>query len=241
MRLGTQWEGHLHGNPISVGGTSSSACLFRAFGPAALSPVCLFQLVGFWLWTLQSPRGIFWQCCQALGIPISPPSLLLTVALGFLPGCPSGTFKASQGDEGCIHCPINSRTTSEGATNCVCRNGYYRADADPVDMPCTSMWGSGQLGRVAHSWERRHQSKHEGLCLSGILEEISSRPLSERPGCSEPLLWSALALTTFLTTGQFVLVNIAHAYRTEIWAALCCSSLWDVFSVGLHLNAKTCV
>ncbi|NWY68938.1 EPHB2 protein, partial [Erithacus rubecula] len=53
-------------------------------------------------------------------------------------GCPSGTFKASQGDEGCVHCPINSRTTSEGATNCVCRNGYYRADADPLDMPCTS-------------------------------------------------------------------------------------------------------
>ncbi|EMP42091.1 Ephrin type-B receptor 2 [Chelonia mydas] len=52
-------------------------------------------------------------------------------------GCPSGTFKASQGDEGCVHCPINSRTTSEGATNCVCRNGYYRADSDPLDMPCT--------------------------------------------------------------------------------------------------------
>uniref|UniRef100_A0A663N9F4 Ephrin type-B receptor 2 n=1 Tax=Athene cunicularia TaxID=194338 RepID=A0A663N9F4_ATHCN len=54
-------------------------------------------------------------------------------------GCPSGMFKASQGDEGCVHCPINSRTTSEGATNCVCRNGYYRADADPVDMPCTTI------------------------------------------------------------------------------------------------------
>nr|XP_028597526.1 ephrin type-B receptor 2 [Podarcis muralis] len=53
-------------------------------------------------------------------------------------GCPSGTFKASQGDEGCVHCPINSRTTSEGATNCVCRNNYYRSDSDPLDMPCTT-------------------------------------------------------------------------------------------------------
>ncbi|KAK2106144.1 Ephrin type-B receptor 2 [Saguinus oedipus] len=52
--------------------------------------------------------------------------------------CPSGTFKANQGDEACTHCPINSRTTSEGATNCVCRNGYYRADLDPLDMPCTT-------------------------------------------------------------------------------------------------------
>ncbi|KAL8198530.1 UNVERIFIED_CONTAM: Ephrin type-B receptor 2 [Gekko kuhli] len=54
-------------------------------------------------------------------------------------GCPSGTFKANQGDEGCVHCPINSRTTSEGATNCVCRNSYYRADSDPLDMPCTTI------------------------------------------------------------------------------------------------------
>ncbi|KAK2503735.1 hypothetical protein MC885_006870 [Smutsia gigantea] len=54
-------------------------------------------------------------------------------------GCPSGTFKANQGDEACTHCPINSRTTSEGATNCVCRNGYYRADLDPLDMPCTTI------------------------------------------------------------------------------------------------------
>ncbi|XP_058160129.1 ephrin type-B receptor 2 isoform X1 [Dasypus novemcinctus] len=54
-------------------------------------------------------------------------------------GCPSGTFKANQGDEACTHCPINSRTTSEGATNCVCRNGYYRADLDPPDMPCTTI------------------------------------------------------------------------------------------------------
>ncbi|KAM6172550.1 ephrin type-B receptor 2 isoform 3-T3 [Erethizon dorsatum] len=54
-------------------------------------------------------------------------------------GCPSGTFKPNQGDEACTHCPINSRTTSEGATNCVCRNGYYRADLDPLDMPCTTI------------------------------------------------------------------------------------------------------
>ncbi|XP_070615169.1 ephrin type-B receptor 2 isoform X5 [Erythrolamprus reginae] len=54
-------------------------------------------------------------------------------------GCPSGTFKANQGDESCVHCPINSRTTSEGATNCVCRNSYYRADSDPLEMPCTTI------------------------------------------------------------------------------------------------------
>ncbi|MGH0120147.1 UNVERIFIED_CONTAM: hypothetical protein FKN15_065308 [Acipenser sinensis] len=53
--------------------------------------------------------------------------------------CPSGSFKPTQGDDSCLHCPFNSRTTSEGATTCVCRNGYYRTDSDPMDMPCTTI------------------------------------------------------------------------------------------------------
>uniref|UniRef100_A0A4W4F067 receptor protein-tyrosine kinase n=1 Tax=Electrophorus electricus TaxID=8005 RepID=A0A4W4F067_ELEEL len=53
--------------------------------------------------------------------------------------CSSGFFKASQGDQQCLQCPINSRTTTEGATNCVCRNSYYRTDSDPVQMPCTTV------------------------------------------------------------------------------------------------------
>uniref|UniRef100_A0A8C2EMJ7 receptor protein-tyrosine kinase n=1 Tax=Cyprinus carpio TaxID=7962 RepID=A0A8C2EMJ7_CYPCA len=53
--------------------------------------------------------------------------------------CPSGSFKASQGDQQCLQCPINSRTTNEGATNCVCRSGYYHADSDPLQMPCTTV------------------------------------------------------------------------------------------------------
>ncbi|XP_072101510.1 ephrin type-B receptor 2 isoform X2 [Mobula birostris] len=52
--------------------------------------------------------------------------------------CPLGSFKPLQGDNLCLNCPINSRTTSEGATNCICRNGYYRSDSDPHDMPCTT-------------------------------------------------------------------------------------------------------
>ncbi|CAB1314885.1 unnamed protein product, partial [Coregonus sp. 'balchen'] len=53
--------------------------------------------------------------------------------------CPSGFFKPIQGDVSCMQCPINSRTTNEGATNCVCRNGYYRSDSDPFQMPCTTV------------------------------------------------------------------------------------------------------
>nr|XP_055044081.1 ephrin type-B receptor 2 isoform X1 [Misgurnus anguillicaudatus] len=53
--------------------------------------------------------------------------------------CPFGFFKASQGDQECLQCPINSRTTNEGATSCVCRSGYYRTDSDPLRMPCTTV------------------------------------------------------------------------------------------------------
>ncbi|XP_060708260.1 ephrin type-B receptor 2 [Hemiscyllium ocellatum] len=63
-------------------------------------------------------------------------------------GCPSGSFKPNQGEEPCLSCPINSRTTSEGATNCVCRNKYYRADTDPLAMPCTTT-PSAPLGVIS--------------------------------------------------------------------------------------------
>lgn len=80
-----------------------------------------------------------------------------------LSGCPSGTFKANQGDKACTHCPINSRTTSEGATNCVCRNGYYRADLDPLDMPCTSK-SRGPQGRcLTESQVYLQKSSERGL------------------------------------------------------------------------------
>ncbi|XP_032903828.1 ephrin type-B receptor 2 isoform X1 [Amblyraja radiata] len=52
--------------------------------------------------------------------------------------CPSGSFKPLLGDDVCLNCPVNSRTSSKGSTNCVCRNGYYRSDSDPHDMPCTT-------------------------------------------------------------------------------------------------------
>uniref|UniRef100_A0A670IMU2 receptor protein-tyrosine kinase n=1 Tax=Podarcis muralis TaxID=64176 RepID=A0A670IMU2_PODMU len=89
-------------------------------------------------------------------------------------GCPSGTFKASQGDEGCVHCPINSRTTSEGATNCVCRNNYYRSDSDPLDMPCTS----------------KLPTKGRGASLEGRYTS-SFRVLTTAPPCSSFLFLTA--------------------------------------------------
>ncbi|XP_023674784.1 ephrin type-B receptor 1-B isoform X1 [Paramormyrops kingsleyae] len=53
--------------------------------------------------------------------------------------CPPGTFKSSQGLGLCLQCPPNSRSTTEAAVSCACRNGYYRGDSDQPDAACTSV------------------------------------------------------------------------------------------------------
>ncbi|XP_039216001.1 ephrin type-B receptor 1 isoform X4 [Crotalus tigris] len=53
--------------------------------------------------------------------------------------CPAGMFKAHQGIGICTQCPPNSRSTSEAAAICTCRNGYYRSDFDPSEVACTSV------------------------------------------------------------------------------------------------------
>uniref|UniRef100_A0A3Q2UJK4 Ephrin type-B receptor 3 n=1 Tax=Fundulus heteroclitus TaxID=8078 RepID=A0A3Q2UJK4_FUNHE len=53
--------------------------------------------------------------------------------------CISGTFKSKFGEGTCTPCPFNSRTSSQGANICPCQNGFYRADSDPPDSPCTTI------------------------------------------------------------------------------------------------------
>ncbi|KAM4557619.1 ephrin type-B receptor 3 isoform 1-T1 [Fundulus diaphanus] len=53
--------------------------------------------------------------------------------------CISGTFKSKFGEGTCAPCPSNSRTSSRGANICPCQNGFYRADSDPPDSPCTTI------------------------------------------------------------------------------------------------------
>ncbi|KAM9831512.1 ephrin type-B receptor 3b [Neosynchiropus ocellatus] len=53
--------------------------------------------------------------------------------------CGPGTFKSKQGDGFCAPCPANSRASSGAASICSCRNGYYRADADSPESPCTTV------------------------------------------------------------------------------------------------------
>ncbi|XP_063756523.1 ephrin type-B receptor 4b-like isoform X3 [Eleginops maclovinus] len=51
--------------------------------------------------------------------------------------CPVVQFKAGSGPEGCSPCPANSNTLIPGSAYCLCHHGYYRADSDPPNAPCT--------------------------------------------------------------------------------------------------------
>uniref|UniRef100_A0A3Q1F6W6 Ephrin type-B receptor 3 n=1 Tax=Acanthochromis polyacanthus TaxID=80966 RepID=A0A3Q1F6W6_9TELE len=53
--------------------------------------------------------------------------------------CIPGTFKSKFGEGSCAPCPSNSRTSARGANICPCQNGFYRADSDPPDSPCTTI------------------------------------------------------------------------------------------------------
>ncbi|XP_047224259.1 ephrin type-B receptor 3 isoform X1 [Girardinichthys multiradiatus] len=53
--------------------------------------------------------------------------------------CIPGTFKSKFGEGTCAPCPSNSRTSFRGANICPCQNGFYRADSDPPDSPCTTI------------------------------------------------------------------------------------------------------
>ncbi|XP_038139456.1 ephrin type-B receptor 3 isoform X1 [Cyprinodon tularosa] len=53
--------------------------------------------------------------------------------------CIPGTFKSKFGEGTCAPCPSNSRTSSRGANICPCLGGFFRADSDPPDSPCTTI------------------------------------------------------------------------------------------------------
>lgn len=91
--------------------------------------------------------------------------------------CPPGTFKSTQGPGLCLQCPPNSRSTAEAATVCVCRNGYYRGDADQPDEPCTSEFDPHEQHQ---SWRLRRFSPAQQL-PSLLLAVIPPPPSANNP------------------------------------------------------------
>lgn len=59
--------------------------------------------------------------------------------LFFYTACGLGSYKAANESGECQLCPSNSRTSSEGASNCDCEEGYARLQNDPPHLGCTSV------------------------------------------------------------------------------------------------------
>ncbi|KAK2868489.1 hypothetical protein Q7C36_000360 [Tachysurus vachellii] len=102
--------------------------------------------------------------------------------------CPPGTFKSMQGTGLCLQCPPNSRSTSEASTICVCRNGYYRADGDLPDMPCTSVPSSPRNvmsvvneTSVILEW---HSPRETGGRQDVVYNIVCKKCTAERRACS---------------------------------------------------------
>ncbi|XP_043557981.1 ephrin type-A receptor 4-A isoform X3 [Chiloscyllium plagiosum] len=51
--------------------------------------------------------------------------------------CKVGYYKALSTDPSCSKCPPHSSSTQEASTSCTCERGYFRAENDPLSMPCT--------------------------------------------------------------------------------------------------------
>uniref|UniRef100_A0AAY4C4J7 receptor protein-tyrosine kinase n=1 Tax=Denticeps clupeoides TaxID=299321 RepID=A0AAY4C4J7_9TELE len=51
--------------------------------------------------------------------------------------CPAGHFKSESGSGPCTPCPKSSTVMETGASYCSCRAGFYRAEKDAPQMPCT--------------------------------------------------------------------------------------------------------
>ncbi|XP_038602869.1 ephrin type-A receptor 2 [Tachyglossus aculeatus] len=52
--------------------------------------------------------------------------------------CAPGFFKSEASSVACEECPPNTVASPEGATSCACKEGFFRASADPSSMACTS-------------------------------------------------------------------------------------------------------
>ncbi|MEQ2167566.1 hypothetical protein GOODEAATRI_005375 [Goodea atripinnis] len=79
----------------------------------------------------RSPHCPLWLiiCCECLFV---------------LAECKPGFFKAETSSEKCEPCPANTQGQEPGALFCPCMNGFYRADTDPINGPCS--------GKLLLSW-----------------------------------------------------------------------------------------
>ncbi|XP_069598146.1 ephrin type-A receptor 2 isoform X1 [Ranitomeya imitator] len=52
--------------------------------------------------------------------------------------CKAGYFKDEASNSPCRPCPDHTEPSGEGATSCLCQDGFFRATMDAISSPCTS-------------------------------------------------------------------------------------------------------
>ncbi|CAM5139237.1 unnamed protein product [Natator depressus] len=97
-----------------------------------------------------------------------------------VPGaCAPDTFKATQGEGSCQPCPPFSHSSAPGSAICSCRNGYFRAQADPPGSPCTT------TPSAPRSIVARLNGSVAALAWSEPLESGGRRDVTYNVLCSE--------------------------------------------------------
>lgn len=76
--------------------------------------------------------------------------------------CKPGYFKSSVQSKFCQVCPNNTKPSEPGATECQCREGFYRSSSDPPTSPCS---GNGHMTIVYLLYFTRVRADKARCCL----------------------------------------------------------------------------
>uniref|UniRef100_A0A9L0JRD9 Ephrin type-A receptor 2 n=1 Tax=Equus asinus TaxID=9793 RepID=A0A9L0JRD9_EQUAS len=114
----------------------------RSVGPLSRKGFYLaFQDIGACV-ALLSVR-VYYKKCPELGLAARHPAVdgrwqpVGPVRIPVGRACSPGFFKSEASESPCLECPAHTLPSPEGATSCECEEGYFRAQQDPLSMPCT--------------------------------------------------------------------------------------------------------
>ncbi|KAJ4935115.1 hypothetical protein JOQ06_016651 [Pogonophryne albipinna] len=132
--------------------------------------------------------------------------------------CKIGYYRALATDGSCSKCPLNSYSTREGSTSCVCDKGYFRSETDPASMPCTP-----EL--LPHNTKLSEQKRNRPLMIpllrGNIIHNLISIVLLARVafelGCCEQQL-SKLITALIVHGGAMPLQTPRINYRVSVTA-----------------------
>ncbi|XP_019510466.1 PREDICTED: ephrin type-A receptor 2 isoform X4 [Hipposideros armiger] len=113
--------------------------------------------------------------------------------------CSPGFFKSDVSESPCLECPAHTLPSPEGATDCECEEGYFRAPEDLLSMPCTRppsapsyLTAVGMGAKVELRWKPpqdnggREDIVYRVTCEQCLPESGECRPCEDSVHYSEP-------------------------------------------------------